>query len=133
MHYRKVRILAAFAPERVPEEIAALRQEFPSSRLVGNALAEQIFAQAITMKDPDAADKTFRQLLEEYPNSNAVDNAYSWMAIGLRCAGRSQAAEAMNKKIVQKFPLTRHARYARDRLAHPDRNIDVKDCGWPRG
>jgi tetratricopeptide (TPR) repeat protein len=133
MHYRKVRILAAFAPEKVPEEIAAMRREFPASKLLANALAEQVFAQGITMKDPDAADKTFRELLEQYPNSNVIDNAYSWMAISLRCAGRLQAAENINRQIVNRFPLTRHARYARSRLANPNRGIDERSCGWPRG
>jgi outer membrane protein assembly factor BamD (BamD/ComL family) len=129
LHYRKVRALAQFAPEAVASEISAMQREFPASKLLGNAMAEQIFAEGIMMKDPDAAQKTFNELLAKYPDSNAVDNAYSWMAISLRCAERLDAAQRINQEIVRRFPLTRHAQYARERLANPNRTVDQRDCG----
>ena len=129
--YRRIRVAAVFAPDVLPAAIADLQQEFPTSPLMNDALAEQIFAEGITAKDPDAAAKTFKELLQKYPNGNAVDNAYSWMSITLHCAGRKTDANAMDRDIVRRFPNTRHAKYARDRLAHPDHPINPNDCGWP--
>lgn len=128
--YRRIRVLAVFSPDAVPQAIAALQQEFPASKLLDDALAEQIFAEGITAKNVDAAQKTFRDLLGKYPNGNALDNAHSWMAIALRCADRRSEAQSMNREIIRRFPMTRHAKYARDRLAHPDRGIDDHNCGW---
>jgi tetratricopeptide (TPR) repeat protein len=128
--FRKIRVAAVFAPDTVPAAIAALQQEFPTSVLLNDALAEQIFAEGITAKDPDAAAKTFRELLQKYPNGNAVDNAYSWMSIALHCAGRKTDADNMDREIVQRFPRTRHAEYARKRLADPGHEINPTDCGW---
>ena len=119
-----------FAPELVPDIISAMRQEFPTTPLLNDALAEEIFAQGMMLRNPDAAERTFKELLQKYPNGNAVDNAYSWMAIIMACAGRRQEAQDLNREIVQRFPLTRHAKYARDRLAHPDGDVDPSDCGW---
>jgi TolA-binding protein len=86
------------------------------------------------MGDVDAAQRTFQVLLQKYPNGNAIDNAYSWMEIIYRCAGRKQDAQTMNVEIVRRFPLTRHAKYARDRIAKPDRFVDPDECGpyWRR-
>jgi TolA-binding protein len=130
LYYRRVRVLAVFDPAAMPGAIAAMKQEFPNSILMNDALAEQIFADGITLKNPDAAEAVFRKLLQQYPNGNAVDNAYSWMEIALRCAGRLQEAQAINEQIIQRFPMTRHAAYARVRLAHPERDVDPENCGW---
>jgi tetratricopeptide (TPR) repeat protein len=120
MRFRTVRIMVFYAPERVPQTIAALAEEFPGSRLLGDALAEEIFAEGVIMKDTDAAQKTFRELLSKYPNSNAVDNAYSWMAIIMRCTDQLDEEKRLNAEIIRRFPLTRHATYAKERMAHPN-------------
>jgi tetratricopeptide (TPR) repeat protein len=129
LYYRNVRILAHYDPDRVPEAIAVMRKEFPASELLSSAMAEQIFAQGIVKKDIQSAMKTFSGLIQEFPNGNAVDNAYSWMEIIMRCAGRKQEAIGLNKDIVRQFPFTRHAAYARFRLSHPNRSIDYDNCG----
>jgi TolA-binding protein len=67
----------------------------------------------------DAARATFNKLVSTYPTGNAVDNAYSWMAIILRCNGQLQEAEKLNREIIRRFPLTRHAIYAKERMADP--------------
>jgi tetratricopeptide (TPR) repeat protein len=120
LRFRTVRAMVFYAPERVPQAIAALAAEFPASKLLDDAMAEQIFAEGIAMKDPDAAQKTFRELLSKYPNGNAIDNAYSWMAIIMRCANRLDEEKKLNAEIIHLFPLTRHAKYARERMAQPD-------------
>jgi tetratricopeptide (TPR) repeat protein len=130
LYYRKVRSLALFAPELLPGAIAAMASEFPTSKLLNDALAEEVFAEGITMKDPDAAEAAFHQLLDRYPDGNAVDNAYSWMEIILRCSGRIAEAQKINEEIIRRFPYTRHAGYARDRMTHPDRFVDPNNCGW---
>lgn len=134
LYFRKIRIFALYAPKAVPDAIAAMGREFPTSQLLDDAMAEQIFAEGITMGDVDAAQRTFQVLLQKYPNGNAIDNAYSWMEIIYRCAGRKQDAQTMNVEIVRRFPLTRHAKYARDRIANPDRFVDPDECGpyWRR-
>jgi tetratricopeptide (TPR) repeat protein len=134
LYFRKVRIFVVYNPKAVPDAIAALAQEFPASRLLNDALAEQIIAEGMVMGDVDAAQKTFYELLQKYPNGNAVDNAYSWMEIIFRCSGRKQDAQNMNVEIIRNFPFTRHAAYARDRIAHPDRDVNPDECGpyWRR-
>jgi tetratricopeptide (TPR) repeat protein len=123
LHYRKVRILVRFAPGKVPDAVAAMEGECPKSRLMNNALAEQLYAEGFLMQDIPAAEKTFQKLLKAFPNGNAVDNAYTWMAISYRCAKQLDKARKTNLDIIRLFFLTRHARYAAERMAHPN------DCG----
>jgi len=120
LHYRKIRILAVFAPAKVSQAFAAMEAELPSSQLLDDALVEQLYAEGIGMQDVESAKKTFQKLLEKYPRGNAVDNAYSWMGIIFRCTKRLQEARNINQEILRRFPLTRHARYARERMANPD-------------
>ena len=129
LYYRKIWAMAEFSPRKLPQAIAAFQREFPTSKLLNDALAEQIFAEGIMMKNPEAAKATFQELLEKYPNGNAVDNGYSWMEITMRCAGRLQEANSINEEIIRRFPFTRHAVYARKRLADPKRYVDRNSCG----
>jgi hypothetical protein len=119
LHYRKVRILVQFRPETVARAVGAFEQEFPKSQLMDDALAEQLFAEGGRMKDVNAAQKTFQKLITNFPRGNAVDNAYTWMAVIYRCAGRIQEGQKMNRDILRLFPLTRHARYALERISDP--------------
>jgi tetratricopeptide (TPR) repeat protein len=127
LYYRKVRIAAVYAPKTVSDIIAAMEKEFPNSNLLDDVLAEQIYAQGVMMRDIPAAEKTFAALIRKYPNGNAVDNAYDWMGILYRCVGRTQDALAMNREILTRFPMTRHAKYARERMAKPS----ADNCGLP--
>lgn len=127
LYYRKVRIAAVYAPKAVPDIIAAMEKEFPDSNLLDDVLAEQIYAQGVMMRDIPAAEKTFATLIRKFPNGNAVDNAYDWMGILYRCVGRTQDALAMNREILTRFPMTRHAKYARERMAKPS----ADNCGLP--
>ena len=121
--YRKVRIMAVYKPEAIHEPIAAIEKEFPGSKLLDDVYAEQVFAQGVMLQDVKAAEATFKSLIRKYPNGNAIDNAYSWMGILYRCAGRKDDAESVNREILRRFSLTRHAKYARERMAKPD------ECG----
>ena len=120
LHYRKVRILTEFGPEKVSDAVTAMQKEYPKSELLNDALAEQIYAEGVMMKDVRAAERTFQDLLKDFPQGNAVDNAYSWMAIIYRCAHKADLATKTNMDIIRRFPLTRHARYAAERMLHPD-------------
>jgi hypothetical protein len=123
--YRKVRIMAVYKPEAIHEPIAAMEKEFPGSKLLDDVYAEEIFAQGLMLQDVKAAEATFKLLIRKYPKGNAIDNAYSWMGILYRCAGRKDDAESTNREILRRFSLTRHAKYARDRIAKPE------ECGLP--
>ena len=125
LYYRKVRISAVYAPETVPGIIAVMEREFSNPKLLNNVLAEQLYAQGVIQHNARAAEATFRTLIQKYPTGNAVDNAYGWMAILYRCVGRTQDALSMNREILRRFPLTRHAIYARDRMAKPG----AENCG----
>jgi outer membrane protein assembly factor BamD (BamD/ComL family) len=125
LHFRYVRILTLLSPESIPAAIAEMRQEFPNSELINDAMAEQVYADGVVMENIGAAENAFKELLRQYPNGNAVDNAYSWLAISERCVGNEQKAEQLNMEIVRQFPLTRHAAYARYRLANPGRDSRV--------
>jgi tetratricopeptide (TPR) repeat protein len=120
LYYRKARVSAVFAPDTVPQIFAAMQAEFPASKLLDDVLGEQLFGQGVVKKDFDAAQATFKKLITDYPNGNAVDNAYSWMAIILRCNKRLPEAEKMNREIIRRFPMTRHAAYAKARLTEPE-------------
>jgi TolA-binding protein len=120
LHYRKIRVSVAFAPDGVAAAAAGMEQEFPMSDLLDDALAEQIFAQGLVQGEVDGAQATFRKLLEKYPRGNAIDNAHTWMAIMYRCEGRTQDAQNMNRDIIRRFPNSRHAVYARKRMTEPD-------------
>jgi tetratricopeptide (TPR) repeat protein len=130
LYYRKVRILTQYAPSRVANTVAAMEREFPKSDLLNDALAEQIYAEGAMLKDVPAAERTFQKLLKEFPDGNAVDNAYSWMAIIYRCAHKADLAKKTNMEIIGRFPLTRHAKYAAERLLHPD---ECKLTAWNSG
>ena len=91
--------------------------EFPTSRLLDDALAEQLYWQAIVLDDLDAARKTFQQLVDNHPKGNAVDNAYALMVEILSSKGHCEEANKMNREIVRLFPVTRHAVDALQRLA----------------
>ncbi len=119
LYYRKARISAVFAPETTREAIVAMEREFPNSRLLPNALAEELYAEGVMMRDLNTAQRTFQKLLGNYPTSNAIDNAYTWMAIIFRCEGRADDAQNMNRTIISRFPGTRHAMYAVERMANP--------------
>jgi tetratricopeptide (TPR) repeat protein len=119
LHYRKVRVAVVYAPRRVAELVAAMERELPSSQLLDDALAEQLYAEGAVLKDLPAAQRTFQKLVRTHPRGNAIDNAYTWMAILLRCSGRVQEAQGMNREIIRRFPGTRHARYAVERMAAP--------------
>ena len=121
LYYRKTRIMAVYQPERTGDVVEAMKREFPDSKLLDDAMAEQIYAQGIEMADPQAARKTFQALLAAFPNGNAVDNAYSWMSIILRTACKTDEEQTIERDLIRRFPLTRHARYARERLAKPVR------------
>ena len=118
--YRKVRIMAVYKPDAIHEPIAAMEREFPGSKLLDDVYAEQIFAQGIMLQDVKAAEATFKFLIRKYPNGNAIDNAYSWMGILYRCAGQKDDAQSINREILRRFGMTRHAKYARERMANPD-------------
>jgi hypothetical protein len=123
LYYRKARVAAVFAPDIMPDIYAAMSAEFPSSNLLDDVLAEQIFAQGVIKTDLNGARATFNKLVSTYPKGNAVDNAYSSMAIILRCNRQLQEADKMNREIIRRFGMTRHAAYAKQRMADP------KACG----
>jgi tetratricopeptide (TPR) repeat protein len=120
LFYRRVRILVQFDPKAVPAAVAAMEREFPKSQLMDDALAEQVFAEGIMMRDVRAAQRTFKKLIDTFPGRNAIDNAYSWMAIIYRCERQFEEAQSINREIIQRFPLTRHAAYAVERLSAPN-------------
>jgi hypothetical protein len=68
---------------------------------------------------------TFDTLRQKYSAANAIDNAYSWMAIGWTCAGQPVKAREMDQEILRRFPMTRHALYARKRLREPNGCSDL--------
>ena len=119
LHYRKIRILTQFDPAHVARAVEAMEAEYPQSKLMNDALAEEIYAEGAQLKNVDAAEKTFKKLIGAFPKGNAVDNAYSWMAIIYRCAGQLDKARKINQDIIKLFPLTRHALYAAGRIASP--------------
>lgn len=138
LHYKRVTLLSQFDPVAVAAANAEFRREFRQSLLLDDTLAEQVFAEAVTIGDMAKATETFDELRQNYPSSNALDNAYSWMAIGWTCVGQPEKAREIDQQIVQLFPQTRHARYAEERLQAPAAcsalqqlyNWDYAAMGW---
>jgi tetratricopeptide (TPR) repeat protein len=119
LHYKRITLLAQFDPIEVPAANAEFRDEFPRSSLLDDVIAEEIFAEAVIVGDMAKATERFESLQQLYPGSNALDNAYSWMAIGWTCVGQPVKAREIDEQIVRLFPLTRHARYAQKRMQSP--------------
>jgi tetratricopeptide (TPR) repeat protein len=119
LHYKRITLLAQFDPTKVADANAAFQAEFPTSRLLDDAMAEQVFAEAVILGDMAKATVTFNTLQQRYPAANAVDNSYSWIAIGWTCVGQPAKAREIDQQIVRRFPLTRHALFARERLRSP--------------
>ncbi|WP_316187945.1 MULTISPECIES: hypothetical protein [unclassified Bradyrhizobium] len=115
--YRKVRILVSFDPRKVPTSVVDLSNEFPGSGLLDDAMAEQLYSEGVRLKNVEAAERTFQALVDKFPRANAIDNAYTWMAIIYHCANRAPEEHRMNFEIIRRFPTTRHALYAAKREA----------------
>ncbi|MBG0802204.1 hypothetical protein IYW40_12060 [Methylocystis sp. H4A] len=119
LYYKQIRLLAQFDPIKVAAANLEFGKEFPSSPLLDDVLAEQIFAESVIVGDMAKAVTTFDALRRDHPRGNAIDNAYSWMAIGWTCAGQPAKARQIDKEIIRLFLFTRHARYARERIQNP--------------
>ncbi|WP_316224869.1 MULTISPECIES: hypothetical protein [unclassified Bradyrhizobium] len=119
LHYKRITLIAQFDPVKASTANAEFQREFPGSRLLEHGIAEQVFGEAVIIGDMTKAAATFNDLLKRFPTGRAVDNAYSWMAIGWTCSGQPIKARAVNREIVRLFPTTRHARYALQRLKEP--------------
>jgi tetratricopeptide (TPR) repeat protein len=126
LHYKRITLLAQFDPVKVSAANAEFQEEFPKSPVLDDGMAEQIFGEAVIIGDMAKATATFNDLLQKFPTGNAVDNAYSWMAIGWTCSGQPVKARAINQDIVRLFPATRHAGYSRQRLKEPHRCSDMQ-------
>jgi hypothetical protein len=126
LHYKRITLLAQFDPTKVADANAAFQAEFPASRLLDDCMAEQVFAEAVIVGDMAKATATFNTLQQKYPAANAVDNAYSWMAIGWTCVGQPAKAREIDQQIVRRFALTRHAVFARKRLRDPQACADLE-------
>jgi tetratricopeptide (TPR) repeat protein len=127
LHYKCITLLAQFDPVKVDAANAEFQKEFPKSALLNDGMAEQVFGEAVIIGDMAKATSTFNDLLQKFPTGNAVDNAYSWMAIGWTCSGQPVKARAVNHDLVRLFPATRHAGYARQRLKKPHRCSDMQE------
>ena len=126
LFYRKTRIAVAFAPDTVPEVVAAMEAAVPQSKLMDDALVEELYSEG-TRRELKIAEATFKKMVDKYSNGNAIDNAYTWMAKIYRCEGRLADAERLNREVIRKFPLSRHAILAKGRLD----NTEPKACGLP--
>lgn len=126
LHYKRVTLLAQFDPVKVAAANARFQDEFPNSTLLDDTLAEQIFAEAVIVGNMDKAAATFNTLRQKYPTANAIDNAYSWMAIGWTCTGQPVKARELDQEIVRRFRSTRHALYALKRLREPHACSDLQ-------
>ena len=126
LHYKRITLLAQFDPVKVPAANIEFQAEFPTSSRLNDGIAEQVFGEAIIIGDMAKATASFRDLVQKFPEGNAVDNAYSWIAIGWTCAGKPIKALAVGKDIVRLFPLTRHAIYARHRSSKPNQCSDMQ-------
>jgi hypothetical protein len=126
LHYKRITLLAQFDPTKVADANAAFQAEFPASRLLDDSMAEQVFAEAVIVGDMAKATATFNMLQQKYAAANAVDNAYSWMAIGWTCVGQPAKAREIDQQIARRFALTRHALFARKRLRDPQACADME-------
>jgi tetratricopeptide (TPR) repeat protein len=124
LHYRRVRILVAYAPKEVEAAVAELETEYPKSSYTDDALAELLYVHG-RRRNVRAAEATFRKIVGEHPAGNAVDNAHTWMAVIYRCVGQPSDAQRINREIIRRFPLTRHAKYAVERMANTSKDA----CG----
>ena len=127
--YRKVRLLRQFDPKAVELAVTALEQAYPRSDLLDDAYAELLYTQAFALKSSDAVvSGTFRLIAQRFDrNANALDNAYNWYAVYLRCKKDYQGARSIDADIVRRFPLTRHAVNAGARMVRSPQGCEMWD------
>jgi len=73
-----------------------------------DALAEiGVYYLLYNMRDSEKARSIFRQVIEEYPDTNSVNNAYNWIAWSYLRDENYEAALIAYEELRDKFPLNR--------------------------
>ncbi len=131
LEFRRIRVLTVSDPDAVDDAVAKFAADFPASEYLDDALAERVFVKGMLERDMDAAWLALDELVRRAPpDSNAIDNGYSWLQISLRCAGLYEEADLINTEIVRLFPFSRHAEYALGRAVDPNRPARGCDGGY---
>lgn len=112
LYYRKIRSLVLFKPEMVSEAVAEFGRARPKSKILANAIAEQLYADVYELGDIDDAKATFDRLVVGFQETNAIDNAMNLMSNMYRCSGNLEESRKIDSDIVRKFVLSRFAFYA---------------------
>uniref|UniRef100_UPI00356AD5A6 tetratricopeptide repeat protein n=1 Tax=Pontibacterium sp. TaxID=2036026 RepID=UPI00356AD5A6 len=86
--------------------------EHPKHHLADDALAEIAVYYLLWERDNAKARKYLNQVVERYPEGNAVDNALNWIAWSYRAESKYQQALSAYLDLVKKEPLSRFVEYA---------------------
>ncbi len=117
-----LRILAyrEWSPELTSRQVDQFLTTYPNSQLADDALAELVFVHSY-QGNLEEVESTLNRLLNGFPKDNAVDNAVNWAARAYERRAQfdpSYTARAVElyQTIVERFPTSRIAGVARDRL-----------------
>ena len=97
------------------ESIDELIERFPSSGLIPSALLEKAESQS-ALDRTDRAVATYRQLVQQYPNTAPGRNGYLQLAITYINQGERAKGIDTYKKVIYTFPTSEEARIAADDL-----------------
>lgn len=97
------------------ESINKLVNDFPASGLIPSALLEKAESQS-ALGATDKAIATYRQLVDQYPNTSPGRNGYLQLAITYINKGERANGIATYKKVITTFPTSEEARTAADDL-----------------
>lgn len=89
--------------------------QYPSSALAPSALLEKANTY-VTIKDNNAAEKTYKQLLKEYPATAEARKGLLQLAINEHNMGDDKDAIAAYKQVISKYPTSEEAQVAADDL-----------------
>jgi tetratricopeptide (TPR) repeat protein len=116
--FLKVLTYRDWQPDKVRDAVKEFFFRYPQSNFIDDAFAELTFVEIMIQNDIKAGERTTRDLLRIYPNRNACDNALNWLAFDAIKSGDYEEAEKLYREILQKFPRSRFAKYAKKNLEY---------------
>ncbi|WP_240839632.1 tetratricopeptide repeat protein [Acidaminobacter sp. JC074] len=92
-----------------------------------DALAEIGVHYLLTEKDYDKAREIFRQVIKKYPETNAVNNAYNWIAWSYLQEKDYEHALTAYEELKDKFPTNRFGRNAVPNIKKIKEKLEAED------
>lgn len=102
--------------DKMFETHESIVEKYPSAALADDALAEMGVYHLLYAHDTQKARELFQSVIQRYPERNAVNNAYNWIAWSYLQDKNYEEALTAYELLVEKFPLNRFGFNARKNI-----------------